>query len=126
MCFHCLIPDSTGLCRTHALLIKPPRPVGDFLGLIGAGTEALVAAQGAEPLHSVLSGRPVYSQSDPEQEQKACMLMVGPEGDFTGDELSALVSAGAKAVGLGGNRLRVETAAIALLAGAVLYAEGLR
>lgn len=53
------------------------------------------------------------------------MLVIGPEGDFTESELSDLSNAGAKPVGLGGNRLRVETAAIAMVAGAVLYAEGL-
>ena len=49
------------------------------------------------------------------------LLLVGPEGDFTPAELEVLLSAGAKPVGLGNNRLRVETAAIALLSAATLW-----
>ena len=49
------------------------------------------------------------------------LLIVGPEGDFTPAELSAMTDAGALPVGLGANRLRVETAAVALLAAAGLY-----
>ena len=40
--------------------------------------------------------------------------MVGPEGDFTDEEVAALVEAGARPVGLGPLRLRVETAAVAI------------
>ncbi|KAG1670825.1 hypothetical protein FOA52_003416 [Chlamydomonas sp. UWO 241] len=43
------------------------------------------------------------------------LLLIGPEGDFTPVEIEALVGAGARLVGLGGNRLRTETAALALL-----------
>jgi len=45
---------------------------------------------------------------------------VGPEGDFTEQELGLLKDAGARLVGLGHNRLRVESAALALLAAAAL------
>ncbi len=48
------------------------------------------------------------------------LLLVGPEGDFTDEELEVLREAGARPVGLGSNRLRTETAALALLATAVL------
>eukprot|EP00798_Chlamydomonas_sp_ICE-L_P012728 gene12728-15974_t len=44
------------------------------------------------------------------------ILLVGPEGDFTADELRSMLLAGATPVGLGDLRLRTETAAIALLA----------
>ena len=50
----------------------------------------------------------------------AHLLLVGPEGDFTDEELQQLSEAGALPVGLGSNRLRTETAALALLATAVL------
>lgn len=46
------------------------------------------------------------------------ILVIGPEGDFTMSELEMLTSNGAALVGLGSNRLRVETAAIALLSAA--------
>lgn len=48
------------------------------------------------------------------------MLVVGPEGDFTMAELDQLVQEGAKLVSLGSHRLRVETAALALLSAAQL------
>ena len=92
-----------------------------------SGKLALVATQGAPPLHSVLAAKASCTQlSDPGEEKKVCMLLIGPEGDFTESELSALSDAGARPVGLGANRLRVETAAIAMLAGAMLYTEGMR
>ena len=47
---------------------------------------------------------------------ESAVLIVGPEGDFTPQELGALMAAGATPVGLGSRRLRVETAALALLA----------
>ena len=48
-------------------------------------------------------------------------LLVGPEGDFTPTEVEQLLDAGAVAVGLGPLRLRVETAAVALLAAATAF-----
>ena len=48
-------------------------------------------------------------------------LVVGPEGDFTPAEVERLLEAGAVAVGLGPLRLRVETAAVALLAAATAF-----
>ena len=44
-----------------------------------------------------------------------CLLLVGPEGDFTEEEMRALLAAGAHPVGLGGNRLRVETATMSMV-----------
>ena len=43
------------------------------------------------------------------------VLIVGPEGDFTPEEVELLVAAGARPVGLGPLRLRVETAAVAIM-----------
>lgn len=43
------------------------------------------------------------------------LIIIGPEGDFTMKELELLTSNGAGLVSLGSNRLRVETAAIAML-----------
>jgi 16S rRNA (uracil1498-N3)-methyltransferase len=40
-------------------------------------------------------------------------VMVGPEGDFTPDEVETARTAGFVPVSLGGNVLRVETAAVA-------------
>lgn len=45
------------------------------------------------------------------------LLMIGPEGGFTDAEVTRIVSAGAKKVSLGQQILRIETAAVSLLAG---------
>ena len=44
------------------------------------------------------------------------MLMIGPEGGFTDTEVQRIVKAGARKVSLGQNILRIETAAVSLLA----------
>lgn len=49
------------------------------------------------------------------------LLLVGPEGDWTPEELQMLTDAGAIAVALGPHRLRVETAAVALLSASMLF-----
>ncbi|MDZ7842815.1 MAG: RsmE family RNA methyltransferase [Gammaproteobacteria bacterium] len=51
------------------------------------------------------------------EESDSLCLYIGPEGGFTEAEVSALAGRGARPVGLGGNILRVEMAAVA---GAVL------
>jgi 16S rRNA (uracil1498-N3)-methyltransferase len=42
--------------------------------------------------------------------------MIGPEGGFTGAEITSIADSGGKLISLGIGVLRVETAAIALLA----------
>jgi len=44
------------------------------------------------------------------------LLMVGPEGGFTEDEVKRIVAAGARKIRLGQNILRIEAAAVSLLA----------
>jgi 16S rRNA (uracil1498-N3)-methyltransferase len=44
------------------------------------------------------------------------VLLIGPEGDFTSDEVTLCEEGGFKAVSLGAQRLRTETAAIAAAA----------
>ncbi|XP_050891133.1 uncharacterized protein LOC127096627 isoform X3 [Lathyrus oleraceus] len=51
------------------------------------------------------------------------LLIIGPEGDFTEKEVNMMMEAGAKAVSLGPHRLRVETAAIALLSTVMLWSD---
>lgn len=51
----------------------------------------------------------------PDQEDETLLLLVGPEGGFTSEEISLLKRRNARLVSLGPNRLRTETAAVAFL-----------
>lgn len=53
------------------------------------------------------------------QSKNKTIIMIGPEGDFTNEEVSLCLSLGFKEVTLGTNRLRTETAAI--FAAAMFY-----
>ena len=112
--------------RAHHLEVTEPVSVAEMAGVIqgeaaevGAGAPAgglaLLAAQGAPPLASY-SGA-LRSAAAP------TFLLVGPEGDFTDEEVEHFAEAGALPVGLGDLRLRVETAAIALLGGSQAQCE---
>jgi RsmE family RNA methyltransferase len=77
------------------------RFAAETLPAFAAGAEILAAHPGHAPAASGAAG--------------SCVLVVGPEGGFLDDELSALRGAGARLVGLGPRVLRVETAVVALL-----------
>ena len=51
------------------------------------------------------------------------IILIGPEGDFTEEEISMAITKGAIPVTLGANRLRTETAALAAMAGFYLQGE---
>ncbi|HVA82005.1 MAG TPA: RsmE family RNA methyltransferase, partial [Candidatus Binataceae bacterium] len=74
----------------------------------GALADALLVfcSAGAEPMAALLE----------RERPRAILIAIGPEGDFTPDEIAAALSAGFIAAGLGPARLRSETAAIAALA----------
>ncbi|MEO1999149.1 MAG: RsmE family RNA methyltransferase [Planctomycetaceae bacterium] len=65
-----------------------------------------LAHPGAEPVASLVGPQPVTG---------ANVLVVGPEGGFTDDELQQAQAAGLRAIGLGRSLLRVETAALMFL-----------
>ena len=46
------------------------------------------------------------------QDSKSSLLLIGPEGDFTTEEINICLEAGFKPVSLGTNRLRTETAGV--------------
>ena len=98
--------------RAHALVLREPIHISDLAREAAAGQSVLVAAAGGDRAVEVLA-----SASAP-----AGVLVVGPEGDLTPGELATLRDAGATAVGLGPSRLRVESAALALLSVARMYA----
>jgi len=95
--------------------LADPRTLGDFLAdaLTGpAGYVGLVGVVngGSKPIREVLSQAPAG--------RELCLL-IGPEGGLTRSELVDAVQAGFVPVRLGRTTLRVETAALALLAAAM-------
>ncbi len=90
--------------------IEAPRPLAEFLKSRPSFDLFLVCALHPEaaPLRDVVAARR-------ERKTESIGVLVGPEGDFTADELQAILSAGALPVSLGGNVLRAETAALYVL-----------
>lgn len=113
--------------RVHALQLAPPTLLADLLSSMHESPLALVATAGAPPaglwLQQALGSSPHSTGKWQQMCSRPCYLFIGPEGDFTPEEVAALAAAGALPVGLGSNRLRTETAAVALLAAAAAYAE---
>lgn len=68
-------------------------------------------AEGREVLLAHPDGQAILGTRDQDK-----LLMVGPEGGFTDDEVKRIVVAGARKVSLGQHILRIETAAVSLLA----------
>jgi 16S rRNA (uracil1498-N3)-methyltransferase len=89
----------------HALEIRPPRSVADTAQNVPKECLAVLCAPGAEPIAALIRRvRP-----------RAIILASGPEGGFVQREAAAMAAAGFVAAGLGPNRLRSETAALAAL-----------
>ncbi|CAM6107197.1 unnamed protein product [Calypogeia fissa] len=101
--------------RLHSLDIEEPTSLQAFLPQVSRAEVAFVATAGAPPLYEMMSRVPNPLQSG--------ILLIGPEGDFTPDELNSLVSIGVTPVGLGPRRLRVETATVAMLAAVMLLVD---
>jgi 16S rRNA (uracil1498-N3)-methyltransferase len=82
-----------------------PLKLDDLIRRLNGGRLCVVLRAGAPALGAVLR----------EARPRALLLLCGPEGDFTEDELASVRAAGFVAAGLGGRRLRSETAALAAL-----------
>lgn len=93
--------------------VRPPIAIGDLIRRDKAGRLCVVMSSGAPPLAAMLR------RTGP----GALLLLSGPEGDFTDEELGAAREAGFVTAGLGPRRLRSETAALAALS---IAAEALR
>jgi 16S rRNA (uracil1498-N3)-methyltransferase len=93
--------------RSRLPALHPPRPLAQALAAAAAPVR-LIARAGAEPLASLAAELAAGPES--------VALAVGPEGGFSDEELAAANAAGFRAVGLGPNTLRTETAALVLLA----------
>ncbi|KAG6486469.1 hypothetical protein ZIOFF_055045 [Zingiber officinale] len=100
--------------RLHQMTLNPPLKLQKLLSLVSESKLAFLASAEETPLMNVL-----YHSTA----QESGILIVGPEGDFTDDEVKLLAEAGATPVGLGSCRLRVETATIALLSTLMLWSD---
>jgi 16S rRNA (uracil1498-N3)-methyltransferase len=90
--------------RDTLMAIGEPRTVAEVVGVHRATGGIVVADRDGAPLAAVsVADRPVVA-------------LVGPEGGFTAEELTAVEAAGGRRVSLGPHVLRIETAAIALAA----------
>ncbi len=96
--------------------VAMPRPIAELMTSQPADTTKLICVPGAPPMIRTLDA----------EHPRRLILLCGPEGGFDQTELDSAQRAGFIAVGLGGSRLRSETAALAALAiaAAALNAEG--
>jgi 16S rRNA (uracil1498-N3)-methyltransferase len=94
-----------------AMEVRAPLGVEQMIRDVPPGTLAVICAQRATPLASVIR------RAHP----RAILIAVGPEGDFDEAERVQAANVGFVAAGLGPNRLRSETAAL----GAISIAAGL-
>ena len=87
------------------MMIAAPMTVAAMTAIVPAGALAILCAQGGAPL-----GRIVRERHAP-----AILVACGPEGDFDDAERARMAAHGFVEAGLGPNRLRSETAALAAL-----------
>ncbi|KAL5210125.1 hypothetical protein ABZP36_005748 [Zizania latifolia] len=103
--------------RIHGMLLNPPIQIADLQPVVSQSKLAFLASAESPPLLSTL----------PKScDEESGILIVGPEGDFTEEEVNILKAAGAVPVGLGPCRLRVETATISLLSALMLWSDAHR
>ncbi|XP_058217095.1 uncharacterized protein LOC131327990 isoform X3 [Rhododendron vialii] len=100
--------------RLHEMTLNPPTKIGGLLPIVAQAKPSFVAVAEATPVFTALSSS---------RKESSGSIIIGPEGDFTKKEVDMIIEAGATAVGLGTHRLRVETAAIALLATVMLWSD---
>ena len=89
----------------RATEVIAPLKLEDLIRRLNGGRLCVVLSAGAPALGAVLR----------QARTRALLLLCGPEGDFTDEELAAVRAAGFLPAGLGGRRLRSETAALAAL-----------
>lgn len=89
--------------RNRLLEVRPPLALAAWLAAPAAATRIVLGADGA----------PLATQARPEA---GLVLLIGPEGGLTPDELAQTAAAGFVRASLGPRVLRTETAALAALA----------
>lgn len=85
-------------------VISGPVRFTDFIGQIAEGTSCFIAHCANESERTPLSKAAKAGSN--------VAILIGPEGDFSAEEIEAALKAGAKPVSLGNTRLRTETAAL--------------
>jgi len=90
---------------SYAMEIRPPLTVAEAAREVPKETLAVFCTEGGEPLSAVVR----------RMRPRALLIACGPEGDFDPAEYAVMQAAGFAATGLGPNRLRSETAALAAL-----------
>ncbi|XP_051132029.1 uncharacterized protein LOC127252061 [Andrographis paniculata] len=100
--------------RLHQMVLKPPLKLVDLLPVVGESSLSFVATAEAPPVFNALSSL---------KRQSSGIIIIGPEGDLSKDEVNWVMEAGAIGVGLGPLRLRVETATVALLSTLMLWSD---
>lgn len=110
-----LVLAATKQCqRLHLMDVRCPMRLESLLSEITSFEVVLMADPNATPLAKALPSM---------KRNWNGILLIGPEGDFTEEEKEAMSNAGALSVGLGPQRLRVETAAIAMLSAVMILSE---
>lgn len=101
--------------RTRLPTLLPPKSLPSLLELETTGLRVLChGSEEGEPLFRVLNERAVADE---------VLLLIGPEGGFSAEEVQHATDAGCIPVSLGQRRLRAETAGIVAVNGVMLRAQ---
>jgi len=93
--------------RSRLPSLTAPRALPEAITHVEAFDAVLVAHEQVDPTQSVRAA--LAHAPDPARVR----VLIGPEGGFTGDEVTMITEAGGTAVSLGPRRLRAETAGMA-------------
>jgi 16S rRNA (uracil1498-N3)-methyltransferase len=105
--------------RTRTMEVEEPVDIVAMVSRVPKTARAVACIAGAEPLSAV-----IRRMAEGPKPCAAVVLAIGPEGDFSAEELAVMREASFVAAGLGKNRLRSETAAlVALSITAGIFAE---
>lgn len=111
-----IIRNAAQQCGTAWLpVFHPLRGGTEFFPMIGKFDVCFIGSlhPDAKPFREVFRSLPALSRVEREKPKiKTAALLIGPEGDFTKEEVDAAVAAGAIPVTFGNQILRTETAAI--------------
>lgn len=97
--------------RNRLMEITEPEEWSAFVTAAAPGSRRLLAHPGKTPLHAAPA-----SLDTPKSRRPTVFMAIGPEGGFASEEVALATSAGWQTVDLGLRILRVETAAVFLVA----------